>query len=143
MPTPFVCYARVRERDARGGGLCHAPAFPCPVEAQTRPPFVHKRGRDKRGSGGGSCARCPVRLSGGEGRKGRVRTFCAPPYIPRLRTEGWREPRARKGEESGRPHPAPPAHRGGGVNGGAHRWGSRGKRGRGHAKAVCMPPPPL
>ena len=38
-----------RERAAAvGRGSRRAPTFPCPVEAPTRPPFVHKRGRDQR-----------------------------------------------------------------------------------------------
>ena len=66
---PFACYARLGERDARGG-LCRAPGLPRPVEARTMPPFMHKRGRDQEGSGGGSCARCPLRPERGRGREG-------------------------------------------------------------------------
>ena len=35
----------VREKDARGGGLCPAPALPCPVEAQKTPLLCINRGR--------------------------------------------------------------------------------------------------
>ena len=34
------------------------------------PPFMHKRGRDQEGSGGGSRARCPLRPERGRGREG-------------------------------------------------------------------------
>ena len=51
-----------RQGGGRRGGVGVIPrmlAFPCPIEAQTRPPFVHKWGQDQ-GGGGGSRTRCPV-----------------------------------------------------------------------------------
>ena len=118
-----VHHSRRQGGGRRGGAgvMPRAPAFPCPVEAQTRPPFVHKQGRDQ-GGGGGSHARCPVRMSGGEGRKG-VRTFWVPPYIPRLRRGGV----ARTRREQGTPLSTLGAQ--GGTNWGADRWGARSKKG--------------
>ena len=118
-----VHHSRRQGGGRRGGAgvMPHAPAFPCPVEAQMRPPFVHKRGRDQ-GGGGGSRARCPVRMSGGEGRKG-VRTFWVPPYIPHLRRGGV----ARTRREQGAPLSTLGAQ--GGANRGADRWGARSKKG--------------
>ena len=51
-----------RQGGGRRGGAGVMPrtvAFPCLVEVQMRPPFVHKWGWDQ-GGGGGSHARCPV-----------------------------------------------------------------------------------
>ena len=74
-----------------------------PVHARMGAPSPHpvRTGREgQKGGSGGPYARCPVQLGG---TKGGGRTFFAPPYNPRLRTEmGWHEPRARKGEETGR-----------------------------------------
>ena len=118
-----VHHSRRQGGGRRGGAgvMPRAPVFPCPVEAQTRPPFVHKQGRDQ-GGGGGSHARCPVRMSGGEGRKG-VRTFWVPPYIPHLRRGGV----ARTRREQGTPLSTLGAQ--GGANWGADRWGARSKKG--------------
>ena len=63
-----VHHSRRQGGGRRGGAgvMPHAPAFLCPIEAQTRPLFVHKWGQDQGGSRG-SHTRCPVRMSGGEG----------------------------------------------------------------------------
>ena len=39
IQPPFACYARLGERDARGG-LCRASGFPSPVEVRTRPVYA-------------------------------------------------------------------------------------------------------
>ena len=124
-----------RQGGGRRGGagvMPHAPVFPCLVEVQMRPPFVHKRGQDQ-GGGGGSRARCPVRMSGGEGRKG-VRTFWVPPYIPCLRRGGV----ARTRREQGTPLSTLGAQ---GCQLGCRQVGSMQQEGREHANTVCMLPP--
>ena len=69
----------------QGAGCATRPGFRAPVEARTMPPFMYKRGRDQEGSGGGSCARCPLRPERGRGREARA-YLCAPHYTPRLCT---------------------------------------------------------
>ena len=147
---PFACLSQsmpewgslsVHHSHRQGGGrrggagvMPRALVFPCPIEAQTRPPFVHKRGWDQ-GGGGGSHARCPVRMSGGEGRKG-VRTFWVPPYIPCLRRGGV----ARTRREQGAPLSTLGAQ--GGANRGVDRWGARSKKGgRMQTQFACSLPP--
>ena len=45
---PVGCFARLGERDARGGG-CATCLRPCPVGTRTMPPLMHRRGRDQGG----------------------------------------------------------------------------------------------
>ena len=118
-----VHHSRRQGGGRRGGAgvMPHAPVFPCLVEVQMRPPFVHKRGQDQ-GDGGGSHTRCPVRMSGGEGRKG-VCTFWVPPYILRLCRGGV----ARTRREQGAPLSTLGTQ--GGANWGADRWGAHSKKG--------------
>jgi hypothetical protein len=79
--TPLACVS-----GSQGGGVVpHGPAFLCPVGAKEAPPLMLKRRCGQRGCGG-SCARCPVRVSG-RGQGGGWRTFRVLPCVPRLRTE--------------------------------------------------------
>ena len=126
-----------RQGGGRRGGagvMPCAPAFLCPIEAQTRPPFVHKWGWDQ-GGGGGSHACCPVRMSGGEGQKG-VCTFWVPPYIPRLHRGGV----ARTQREQGA-HSAHLAHRGAPT--GVQIGGEHAARREGACKLCLHAPSPL
>jgi hypothetical protein len=138
-PRPFVYPARVREQDAGGRGLCRVD----PRSRAWRAPFALKRGRGQRGCGGGSHARCPVRVSGGRGqRRGVAYLSRAALRSPFAHMGGVpRPPRAERGGNRA-PRPAHVAYRAGRQQG-AHRRGPLGKRGRGHANCVCMPPPPL
>ena len=90
----------------------------------------------KRGAAGGVLRSCSTERGRGAKRGGCV-PFARRPTFPVCAQR-------RGGANPARGNRAPQyPWRTGGVNGGAHRWGPRSKRGRGHAKADCMPPPPL
>jgi hypothetical protein len=135
-PRSWAPLACVRERDARGRGWYRAPAFPCPVGAQT--------GQDKGGAAqGGPALALFCSAERGRGAKGGaylLRAALHSPFAHRGRVA--RTPRVEGGGNRA-PPPSTGGAQGRGANGGAHRYGPRSKRGRGHAKAICMPPPPL
>jgi hypothetical protein len=132
--APLACVRACVSGTQGGGGGTARPRF----RALLGPKRGGIKGERRRGV---LHSRCSVRLSGGEGLKGG-RTFYAPPYIPRLRTEaGWREPRAWKGEETGRPHPAQVAHRGGAPTGVRTGMGHAARGGGGMQRQFACPRP--
>ena len=92
-------YPPVRKRDARGGGLCHAPALPCPVEAQKTPLLCINRGRI------GGRRRVPRLLSGsierGPGEKVDCVPFAHPPPPPTYLRLSWSHSPVRRQTDGG------------------------------------------
>jgi hypothetical protein len=137
-PRPFVYPARVREQDAGGRGLCRVD----PRSRAWRAPFALKRGRGQSGCGGGSHARCPVRVSGGRGqRRGVAYLSRAALRSPFAHMGGVpRPPRAERGGNRA-PRPAHVAYRAGRQQGrtGEGHWA----RGGGGMQIVFACPLPL
>ena len=138
---PFVCYARLGERDARGGGGggCAAPAFPYPVGAQTSPRLCINGG-DKGGAAGGPALGVLFDLSGGKGGKGGCVPLCAALHSPFAHRGGVAQPPRRRGRNG-----APPALHtsriGRGATGG-RTGGDHAARGGGGTQTVFTSPLP-
>ena len=126
----------VCERDARGGGLCRAPAFPCPICAQT--------GVGSKGERRGVLRSLSCSTEWGQGVKGWGGVY--------LLHTALHTPFAHRGGVVQTPHvegggnrAPPPSTRGalggGGTNGGTHRWGPRSKR-EGACKLCLHAPSP-
>ena len=132
---PFVCYACLGEWDTRGGGLCHAPAFPCLVGAWMSPCLCINRGV-KGGVAGGPALGVLFNLSRDKGGKGGGLPLCTALHSLFAHRNGV----------------VPTPCRGGGgivcslpcisCKGGGHQQGLH-KSGRGNANCVFAFPHPL